>query len=215
MKRLIPLCLLTHATLSNLAFALNPIQGFYGGGLATISSGPATYNLSFIRDGMDFQSIVNNSRIGGGGGLALGYRLRNFRVEGEFLYNYQSAGTLSVGSCTLHRPGLLTPTGTCPEASLHQDELGFDGSNTALYGMFNAYFDFYTQDSESSIVPFLGLGIGMARVKHSVNFESPNVTLSCLTNTCGGSITTSGGAAQGILGLSLFFFKLHPFLSFL
>jgi hypothetical protein len=216
MNRFIHLTLPLSLTLSTLSHASNPIQGFYGGVIAGISHGPAHYDYidtvtlfsatapsTPIRSGT-YSSIVNNSLIGAGGGGHIGYRLNSFRLEAEGFYNYTSAGTVSLIDCTLESPAVLTPTGDCTNYPLLKENgVGFNGSTGAFYGLFNVYYDFVglaDEQADHSIIPYIGLGIGAARIRHSRNFVD---TIDPQTSI-GISEAASAGAFQGILGVSFF-----------
>lgn len=200
MNQFVQLGLISSLVLSHSAIALNPVQGFYGGLIAGASSGPSGYERVFTNNGLIYAGRVNNNRIGGGGGGSIGYRIQNFRIEGEAFYNYLRAGTLSLTNCTLESPNVFTPTPvtTCPR-QLTVEGLGFNGSTSALFGMVNGFYDFITYDSESTLVPYIGVGLGGARLKNSVNFIRTYTKFSS-----GDSVTTSSSAVQGILGISYY-----------
>ena len=198
MKQLIQLGLLASLALSNSVFAVNPVQGFYGGLMAEGSRGPGNNIIDFHHDNMMFSGTVNYSSIGGGGGGVIGYKIRNFRIEAEALYNRVSYDSLTVGSCTFVTPTIITPKGQCPQ-DIQKDGLGFNGSTSAVYGMLNGYYDFVTYGGDSNVVPYVGLGIGKSRVKNSSNFINTKTKASK-----GHSDTTSSSAAQGILGVSYY-----------
>lgn len=212
MKQLIQFGLISSLLVSQSALAINPIQGFYGGIIAGMShSNVSTYPLTFFPVGIpSFKGIVNNSSIGGGGGAALGYRIQRFRVEGEAFFNYISSGTLTLNGCTLESPAVTTPTGICDKdvgvnGLANRKQAGFNGSNTAAYGLVNVYYDFFSDDPESTIFPYIGVGIGGARLKKSVNFYA-NVfkTDTVPAPSIGGSVSASSPAAQGIIGIGFF-----------
>ena len=199
MKQLIQFSLISGLLMSHSALALNPIQGFYGGALASISHGPSSYPLSFELKNENFSGTVNNSTLGGSGGAVLGYRMQKFRLEGEALFNYTPTGTLTLGACTLESPSVISPTGNCSKV-LQENNVGFNGSTSTAYAMINAYFDFISYDSENNVVPYVGFGIGGSRLKKSVNFEN-SVTKDSIN---GASVTANSTAAQFILGVSFF-----------
>jgi len=199
MKQLIKLSLVSVLALSNSVFALNPVQGLYGGLIGEVSGGPSSHPIRFTRDNMDFVGDVKYNTLGGGGGAVLGYRIQKFRVEGEILYNRIAYDTLTVGSCIIQSPNVLTPIGVCPQDAFQKDALGFNGSSSAIYGLFNGYFDFVTYESDNYIVPYVGLGIGGAKVKNSRNFVNTNTLASR-----GNSNTSTSAAVQGILGISFY-----------
>lgn len=204
MKQLIPFGFVSTLLLSTNAFSVNPSQGFYVGLLGEGSSGPSSYTTVFEEDGYFFEGRVNNSRIGGGGGAMLGYRYNQFRLEAEFLYNWNGSGTVNVGECTLQSPTVLTPTGFCSNLdNFEGNKLGFNGSIATLYGMANLLYDFVDYDTESNYFPYVGLGIGHASVESRGNFVR-TVTPAATPPSHGQKASYSSGAAQGIIGLGLF-----------
>jgi hypothetical protein len=200
MKQLIQLGLLTNLLLSSSAFAVHPEQGFYLGLLGEVSSGPASHEIAFgsVSTQHLWIGTVNNSRIGGGGGAMLGYRYNNFRVEGEFLYNRYSSGSIEAYGCTLYSPVSNTSKGICPP------NLGFSGSVAAMYGMANVYWDFINYDNDNgSVFPYVGLGVGYTRVTARGELVQDYYFVNTTTSR-GTSSTSTNGAAQGILGVGLF-----------
>lgn len=219
MKQLIRGSILLSMLSNQLAFALDPIQGFYGGVFGELSHATPVYYLVNFSPPPDimaptetFLGRVKNSKIGAGGGGVLGYRLYNFRVEGEGFYNWVSAGTLQVGTCTLQSPDVLTPTDPfgdpgCPLDidSFAVNRTGFNGSTTSIMAMFNAYYDFYTADSESAIVPYIGVGIGGGRSESRINIINTLQPLpNGITASAGSKSAFNNTAAQGIVGVSVF-----------
>lgn len=183
-------------------FALNPVDGFYFGLLAEVSHGPSSSEVLFREDEQLFNGNVGYSSVGGGGGLMLGYKHQNFRGEGEFLYNRISTGPVTVGTCTLQSVNIVTPTGICTPGEYDAFEakaLGYQGNSSAAIGIFNAYWDFFSYDSNSAMVPYLGAGVGFASIKNGNNY------VSTATNTSHGQSHTGNGVAyQGIAGLSYY-----------
>lgn len=217
MKQLIQLGVVSSLLIGQSSFAINPIQGWYVGVLAGVSLGPSSYPTLFDTSGFYFPppltnpfpnnlliGTVNNNTIGGGGGGAVGFRMQQFRVEGELFYNYFNAQNFQTGNCILQRPHLLTPIGTC---ELYYNGYnvfevlgaGFKGSTYGIYGLVNAYYDFMSYDNEKFIVPYVGLGLGGVRLTKSFNFTS-NYT----TNSIGLSDSATTAAAQGIVGFSYY-----------
>lgn len=202
MKQLIKLGLLSHVLCCTPLFALNPINGFYGGLLGELSHGPSNDDIVFREDGQVFHGKVDYSSISGGAGFMLGYRYNHGRLEGEFLYNHTSTGPVTVGTCTIESVNVTTPTGLCP-AGAYDDfkakALGYSGSSTAMFGLFNLIWDFYSEEHQSEVAPYLGVGFGMASIKNGSSF---------VTTTTGyshGNIQSgSGSAYQGILGVSYY-----------
>lgn len=204
MKQLIQIGLLSNLLLGSSAFAVNPDQGFYLGLLGELSVGPGTHEVAFVEapDPTIWVGKVNNNRIGGGGGAMLGYRYLKFRVEGEFLYNWSGSDTVNIADCTLLSPTVVTPRGVCPQDHFQANSLGFNGSVAAMYGLANVYWDFINYESDiGSVFPYVGLGIGYARVTSRGNFVR---NYYIVPTSHGTNSAFSSTAAQAILGLGLF-----------
>lgn len=206
MKQLIRLGAISTLAFNSVAFAFEPIQGFYVGLNALLSSGPSTYDRTFALIGPNGTEVplgtaeVSNNYVGGGVGAEIGFRWQSFRLEGQAFYSYIGTRTLTQGTCTLVTPGIETPIGEC-STFLDNLEVGFNGSTGVMYGMFNLYFDIYnlSSDPDSRIVPYIGIGVGAANVKTSVNFVSAS-----LDRSVGGSISSTVPAGQIIFGVSFF-----------
>lgn len=202
MKQLIKLTLCSSLICSTSLFAINPIDGFYGGLLGEVSHGPSGDQIYFKEDTMIFHGNVDYSPISGGVGFMLGYRYGHFRLEGELLYNHISTGPVTIGTCTLESPNVSTPTGLCPAGTydgFKEKALGYSGSSTAIYGLANGFWDFFSYESTTELVPYIGLGFGLSSVKNKSSF------INTLTNSSHGQTHTgSGPAYQGILGFSYF-----------
>ncbi|TAL60787.1 MAG: P44/Msp2 family outer membrane protein [Legionella sp.] len=198
MKKLVQCSVLSSLLLSSSVFALNPVLGFYGGLLAQGSRGNTNIDFMFTSNGIPYTGQLKYNPIGGGGGIDIGYKMSHFRAEIEALFNTNSYDQLRVNGCNILSPTVVTPTGTCPAIFVNEG-LGFNGSTTLFAGMFNGYFDIYSSDSESIIVPYIGLGVGTSRVKNVDRFiaKTTNVTVE---NTR----TSSASAAQVIVGLSYY-----------
>lgn len=202
MKQLIKIGLLTPLFYSTSLFALKPIDGFYGGLVAGISHGPSSMPIVFREDGMTFNGNVGYSSVGAGAGLMLGYKYLHLRGEGEFLFNRISTGPLTVGDCVIQSPNVTTPTGHCPAGvydGFAAKALGYSGNSTAMYGLFNTYWDFYSEEGHSELAPYIGIGVGMSSIKNGSSFIN-----TITSNSHGQTPTSSSIAYQGILGTSYF-----------
>ncbi len=82
--------------LSAQLFALNPVQGFYGGLMAEAAMGHLTIEYYSMKMVFSYWSS-RLSPISGGGGVFLGYKYSHFRLEAEVLYNHISTGPVTVG----------------------------------------------------------------------------------------------------------------------
>lgn len=203
MKTTGPLFLCLGLLISHSAtYALNPVEGFYAGLLVEGSHGPSNDHVVFEEDNMLFAGTVDYSAISGGGGAMLGYKYRHIRLEGEILYNHISTGPLTVGTCTLQSINIITPTGLCPESDydhFKSKALGYKGSSAAIYGLINAYWDFFSYEGETVLIPYIGVGVGEAKIKNSNNIVNTRTSLSH-----GQSISTTENAGQGIVGLGYY-----------
>lgn len=209
MKQLIRAAIVTNLLISSTAFAINahPVEGFYLGFLAGISHGPNNDRVTFREDGQQFTGTVSYSPVGAGGGGVFGYKLSNFRTEFELIYNRISTGPLRVdpGGCTLENSDIVTPSGVCtpaPEGAYDRfraKALGYQGSSAATYGLFNFYYDIFTQESHTDMFPYVGIGIGGANIRNFSNFVNTNTT-----NSHGSNVTFNAPVVQGILGLGFF-----------
>lgn len=203
MKQLIQLSVLANLLISCNSFAINnPVQGFYVGVMADISHGPSNDRVVFHEDGKRFEGTVNFSSAGAGGGGMLGYKLSHFRLELELLYNRFSTGPLVVdpGGCVIENVDVVSPSGICTPGEydrFREKGLGWEGSSAATFGLINFYYDFFTLYSQTNLVPYVGLGIGQARIRNFSNFINTNTLFSH-----GGNVSFNTSAAQGILGLS-------------
>jgi len=198
MKQLIKLSLVSSLVLSNSVFALNPVLGFYGGLLGQVSRGNTNTDFTFISDGVTYSGKLKYNPVGGGGGFDLGYKIHNFRIEGEILYNFNNYDQLNINGCNILSPTVDTPTGTCP-AEFVDAGLGFNGTTSVIFGMINAYYDIFTSDSESTFVPYIGFGIGKARVSNVDKFYSTAIGIEESHTR-----TRNASAAQVILGASYY-----------
>lgn len=202
MKQLIKISLISQLLCNTSLFALNPIEGFYGGLLGEVSHGPSNDTVVFREDFQRFHGTVDYSPIAGGAGVMLGYKYKHFRLEGEFLYNRISTGPLTVGTCTIQSPNVTTPTGLCPAGTydgFKAKALGYSGSSTAMYGMANGFWDFFSYEGSSDVVPYIGVGFGIASIKNASSF------INTITDYSHGQTHSGSGTAyQGILGVSYF-----------
>lgn len=206
MKQGIQSVVICSVVLSSSAYAIQPIQGWYVGLNAAVATGPSTYTRSFTGtipgnpSPIIASGTVNNNLIGGGIGGNIGFRWAPIRLEAEIYYNYNGTRTLTTSSCTLESPG-TPPAGNCSQALLNQLQVGFNGSTGVTFGLINFYYDFFniSDNPDSQLFPYLGIGVGMADVKTGVNFVSPE-----LNQSVGGSKEVNVGAGQIIVGLGYF-----------
>lgn len=185
--------LLTNAS----AYALNPVQGWYGGILLGINYTPST---NFVIPAT-FTSILTPIVVPADGTATLkygtmgqiagqvGYRCGKYRVEAQLGYNNSPVKSLTIDDTTITIP------------SNNKYFTSSANTNTG-YGMINGYYDFLPTDPNSNIAPFLGLGIGYASTTNEVNvaFWYNNFNFQTLNV----SEKTTSPAGQIMLGTSYF-----------
>ncbi|KTC90930.1 outer membrane beta-barrel protein [Fluoribacter dumoffii] len=206
MRQMIKFGFILGLVASSNAFSADPVEGLYLGLLGQLSHAPNT-NFNFNLNGTTYDGSLKLSVVGGGVGTSLGYKIKNFRLEGEFLFNINNYGSLTVGSCTLISPSVLGPNGTCP-TEIEESGLGFNGYTMGFYGLFNTFYDFLSSDPNVNFVPYLGVGLGGALLKNHALFHSNNQCISL--NSCSPIISetfdssSNGFAIQGIVGFSYY-----------
>ena len=179
------------------SYAVNPPKGWYGGLLLGASYTPNlshTYTSPLL--GAPVKVTLTRSLFGN---IALdgGYRLEQFRVEGEFIFNGNPYKELKIGQFTINSAsGKLSPTSPSGKAK----GLQLKGQTYTAALMANGFFDFFIPGTETSFVPYLGAGIGYARIYNNVKFYEhslaiPDSNISSVANA---------PALQGIIGLSYF-----------
>ncbi|VEB38721.1 Uncharacterised protein [Legionella sainthelensi] len=188
--------------LSSSAFSLEPVQGFYFGLLGQISHTPNT-DLTFTINNVPYTGQVTLGPVGGGVGASIGYKIQNFRLETEFLYNINNYGEFQVGTCTLISPTVVGRYEGCP-TYVQETGLGFNGNTMGFYGLFNAFYDFMSFNHDTSFVPYLGFGLGAALIRNQGNIESTEYSgidpaIQFTSNTSQG-----GFALQGIVGFNYY-----------
>lgn len=188
--------------LSTSAFSLEPVQGFYFGLLGEVSHVPNS-QVDFTINGVPYTGQITLGPVGGGIGTSLGYKIQNFRVEGEFLFNMNNYGELQVGTCTLISPTVVGPEGICPDVVKNKG-LGFNGNTMGFYGLFNAYYDFMSSKPDVSFVPYLGFGLGGALIQNHGNIESNQYSGIDPAITFQSNNSTFGFAVQGIVGFNYY-----------
>lgn len=169
------------------AQALNPVQGFYAGIFLGGSMSPSQ-NLNVI-DPITFNTVPASLKykVYGDIGGELGYRLDQFRIEGELVYNSSPYSSLTVGGYTISSPK-------------KSSGLRLKGSTNTAAIFLNAYYDAYCLWEQSDWVPYIGAGIGYANIQSNLNFYFNNVQIS------GSKITDRGNTAIGqvIAGVNYF-----------
>lgn len=161
----------------------SPKQCWYGG--ITLGVSKAKTVDFFFRNPITKIDQVGNMQYAGYGDIGgqLGYRIDQFRVEGQLLYNYSPYTKLT------------TPTNVflgrkdTPPFQLK----GYTG--IAAF-MLNGYFDFMSMNAPSGLYPYLGAGVGYADVMNKFSFRhDPKNVITKHPKNYGSP------AVQGIIGL--------------
>lgn len=121
-----------------------------------------------------------------------GYRICQYRVEAELLFNSSPITKISANDITITR--------TTSSSIYLKGQTNFGAV------MVNGFYDFYTPGVEtSSVIPYVGVGIGYGSLRNSFKLYTKTPTTKG-TYIPGTNISSSGStpAAQGIIGLSYF-----------
>ena len=204
MRQLIKLSFISGLIVNGYVFAADPVQGFYLGLQGEISHAP-TNQFSFTANQVLYSGQITMQPVGAGAGASIGYKIQKFRLEGELLVNTNSYNQAQIGSCTLISPNLLGPRGSCPDF-IRNNGLGFKGSTTGAYGLFNVFYDFLSSNPDNNVVPYFGLGLGFAQLKNTVQIENNQYVnagsyIPIATKT---TSTKTGVALQGVLGVNFY-----------
>ncbi|MCW8469535.1 outer membrane beta-barrel protein [Fluoribacter gormanii] len=154
---------------SGIAVAAVPVNGWYSsvfGGYTHISGNVSKYHWGFLFDDVAYENGFN-------AGLRLGYQSNPIRYELE--YTYLRANTKDFDVDLI-------------------DQTGVSGNTNANVGMANIYYDF-ADVIMPTISPFLGVGIGYAYIKTSLNSTGPFGAASF-------GVTEGAFAYQGTAGLT-------------
>jgi len=183
---------------SNVAFSSEPLSGWYAG---LIAGGTITPSINFLLPGFTPYSNIPSKLsygIGGNGGFQLGYRCDQLRFEGEFDFNYSPYNKLNIGGLIIRK-------------SSNINILRFKGS-TQFFGAFaNAYYELFAAENDISFVPYVGLGIGYAKIKQSFTIYTPAISTPAfpLLYVPSVAISDSGSKSaplgQAIIGINYFF----------
>ncbi len=196
------------ALLTTTAFSLPPVvpgpyfalavTGSYPMTSTSITTSARPSSPSVPATPSEFNNVGTLKQNGGGGGLLeLGYRFPCFRVEGEFLYNYNQNSS-------------LTFPDTQFTSSAYNNVYYLAGATQEYIGLLNFYYDFRpTAASGSNVFPYAGVGIGYSKFTTIVNFSVPQVQGGPVINRpdylsgVKTSLYSTAPVVQGILGLNL------------
>lgn len=209
MKSALTFGLTTALLLSSTSYALDPVQGFYGG---VFIGGNYTSPITFNLTNQTTHAVFANGQLAysmyGNGGGELGYRMNQFRVETELFYNNSPYSSITING---HRF----------KTKKSGSGFRYKGQTSTGAVMINGFFDAFFVGEDSDVVPYIGLGLGYARIQNSIKFYCNNVNVgtstlvlnkdrSCalISNPNGPDsnlkATASAGAAQAILGISYY-----------
>lgn len=189
---------------SGVASAYQPAMGWYAGLMGGVSYAPGI-NFTVLNPlavyfppASNFTSlpVKLTYNVLGNGGVQVGYRCDKFRVEGELNFNTNSYNKLQVGPFTIG-------------SNSNIQGLYLNGHNNLYAGFINGFFDIYDEENtDTTWVPYVGLGIGYARVQSSIDFYAnftniPNPIRNRQIFTAKAS--TSAPIGQAILGINYFF----------
>ena len=146
------------------AMAVEPAFGWYTGFMLGLSWAPAI-NFSLANPApppLIFRKNQVAYGLGGNAGFQFGYRCYRFRYEGELMANYNKINKLSLHGVTLKT-----------KRTAGVNIRGYTDFPAAL---FNLYYEFYDLEySDTTWAPYIGLGIGYARVRTAISYFANNV----------------------------------------
>lgn len=180
----------TAALVSTVAGATNPVYGPYFAFLAGIAYLPPSdysgFNVLFpgITKRLDYKVAFS-------GGLQLGYKIRNLRLELEGNYINASANKLRVGNLVIQ--------------NRNSDILVLKGSNSLIGGFVNFIYEFYSPYSTWDFYPYLGLGAGYTKVRNNLKISTNDIIQER------NRVSQGVAAGQGIVGVGYYMDDLTTF----
>jgi len=139
---------------------------------ATVNSN-STYSLNY-----SFMGLL---------GAQVGYRYNNFRMELEGFYNTNPVNYLAINAVKL--------------SSNSSKDAYVSGQTNISAGFVNFYYDLIAPGNiDSSISPYIGLGVGYSRVQNNLNLQVEDI----LINQSSLAQTKGAVAGQLIAGLAYF-----------
>ena len=175
--------------------AVNPVPGFYAGIMLGVNFAPDidfNFKDSIRINPKDVIKVPVHGTVfySSFGNLAgqLGYRCNHYRIEGEFVYNDNPIKELKLNGKTYNK------------ISKFNSGLGIRGKTDVAALMVNGFYDFYTPGQLSYFSPYVGVGIGYAKVMNEIKTYDNNVFIPALSQ----SNSQSSPAGQAIIGLGYF-----------
>lgn len=211
MKSVLKLSLATLVAFTSSAHALNPVQGWYGGIFIGGSYSPAIdfsvvdFTQFFSTTTTIPSTVIPVTKVSGSLaysgfgniGAQLGYRMDQFRLEGEFVYNSSPYHEITLGHYTF----VAKKSGT---------GFRYNGNTNTAALFLNGFWDIYCLWPQSNVVPYLGLGIGYSNIQDTFKlyYEGTQVTSGTTTHTTQllgkESSNTDLVIGQAIAGLNYF-----------
>lgn len=144
------------------AIAAGTVEGWYGGLMAGVSYTPSITTNVISPFSFPLPVIVPATidySVGGGGGIQLGYRWKYFRGEAELVGNYNAVNKLTIPGLIINKKSNRIP-----------QTLAIKGDSFLGAGFINGYFDLNSNQEVGGWSPYVGLGIGYARVSTTVTY---------------------------------------------
>jgi len=210
-KSILKTSLAIFMALTNSAYALNPVQGWYGGIFIGGSYSPAidfsvvdftqffSTTTPLPSSAIPLTKVSGSLKYSGFGNIGgqFGYRMDQFRLEGEFVYNSSPYHEITIGDYTF-------------VAKKSGKGFRYNGNTNTAALFFNGFWDIYCLWPQSNAVPYLGLGIGYSNIQDTFKlyYEGTQVTNGKTTHKTQllDKQTSSANLAigQAIAGLSYF-----------
>jgi len=171
------------ALVSTAAGATNPVYGPYFAFLAGIAYVPPSDYSGF---NVLFPGIIKrlNYNFAFSGGLQLGYKIRNLRLELEGNYINATINKMRAGDFEIRNKT--------------SDLLVLNGSNSLIGGFVNLIYEFYSPYSTWDFYPYLGLGAGYTKVRNNIKISINDIILER------DRVSQSVAAGQGIVGVGYY-----------
>jgi hypothetical protein len=194
----------------SVSYALNPVQGWYGGVLIGANYTPSI-NFTLPNEVINAANSMNyklpqfgtdgtlNYGIMGEIGGQLGYRCGKYRLEAQYFYNNSPLHSLQLGAFTLYQASTSYTTDSY-----------VNGSTDSGFVMLNGFYDFLPSDPSSNFAPYVGLGAGYSYNSNNLKFFLFNNNTE-LFDTFQVREHMTSPAGQAILGVTYF---LDDFASF-
>lgn len=191
------------------AYAATPAEGWYAGLMGGLSYTQALSTQASFPSLTAFPNLflfvpatINtkiNFGVGGDIGLQVGYRMCNFRAEGELLFDYIPYSSLQLGRVTLKK-----------HVTRHNPFIRLGGNAGFAAGFINGFYDFYDEENDPSWVPYLGVGIGYSYIRSSTTLSLPYLlyqfpALFSYGESFSVKRSTSTPMGQAIIGLNYFY----------